>query len=166
MTPQQIATDVERGKAIKEEIARLEAELKDIEARLKQAAQAGHHVPLQDKDREGKQCLLRSPRLVLPVRFTADSIVGSFPFDGEMHKAILGIVGPEKLPLFFKEVHSFERVPKDGQKFRKVARENLAADTFAALVQAATARDKEGIAKSSIQIAWDDTKAPEAVPAS
>lgn len=158
MTPAQIATDIERGAAIKQEIATLQKELKDIEARLKQAAEAGEHVPLQDADREGKQCLLRSPKLVLPVRFTADAIVGSFAFDGPMHREILAIVGEQKLPLFFKEVHTLDRVPKDGQAFRKTAREHLEPDAFAGLIRAATQRDKDGIAKSTIQIAWDDIK--------
>lgn len=165
MTATQIAVDIERGKAIKSQIAVLEVELKQIEARLKTAAEAGEHVPLQDANREGKQCLLRSPKLVLPVRFTADSIVGSFPFDGPMHQEILGIVGAEKLPLFFKEVHSFDRVPKDGEKFRKIGRASLEPDAFAALIRAATARDKDGIPKSTLQIAWDDARPPEEVAA-
>lgn len=165
MTATQIAADIERGKAIKSEIAILEVELKQIQARLKTAAEAGEHVPLQNANREGKQCLLRSPKLVLPVRFTADSIVGSFPFDGPMHKEILGIVGAEKLPLFFKEAHIFARVPKDGENFRKIGRSNLEPDAFAALIRAATARDKDGIPKSTVEFAWDDARPPEEVPA-
>jgi hypothetical protein len=165
MTPQQIAADIERGNFLKAEIAKLETELKAIEGRLKQAAEAGEHVPLQDADREGKQCILRSPNLALPVRFTADSIIGSFLFDSPAHQEILGIVGPQKLPLFFKEVHGFDRVPRDGKKFREIARANLAPDAFAALIKAATARDKDGIAKSTVQIAWDDARPPEQVPA-
>lgn len=165
MTATQIAADIERGKAIKSQIAVLEVELKQIEARLKTAAEASDHIPLQDANREGKQCLLRSAKLVLPVRFTADSIVGSFPFDSPMHQEILAIVGQAKLPLFFKEVHGFDRVPKDGQKFRQAGRDNLEPDAFAALIRAATARDKDGIPKSTLQIAWDDARPPEEVAA-
>lgn len=163
MTPEQIAADIARGKEIKQTIATLEAELKAIEKRLQEAAEKGEHVPLQDKDREGRQCLLRSPRLVLPVRFTADSIVGSFPVNGPMHLEIAAIVG-DKMPHFFKEAHVFNRVPKDGQKFRQAARKHLTAAAFADLIRAATACDKNGIAKSSVQIGWDDAKPPEAVP--
>jgi len=163
MTPQQIAADIDRGKFLKSEIAKLEAELKQIEARLKQAAEAGEHVPLQDPNREGKQCILRSPKFALPVRFTADSIVGSFHYDSPMHKEILDIVGIGKLELFFKEVHAFARVPKDGEQFRKIARAQLAPDAFAALIRAATARDKDGIAKSTVQLAWDDARPAEEV---
>ncbi len=162
MTPEQIAADIARGKEIKAEIARLEAELKAIEKRLQQAAEQGEHVPLQDKDREGRQCLLRSPRLVLPVRFTADSIVGSFPFGSPMHTEVAAILG-DKGDLFFKEEHVFKRIAKDGQRFRLEARKHLAPEKFAELIRAVTARDKHGIAKSTVQIAWDDAKAPEAV---
>jgi hypothetical protein len=165
MTTAQIAADLERGQAIKGQIAVLQKELKDIEARLKQAAEAGEHVPLQDADREGKQCLLRSPKLVLPVRFTAVAIIGSMPFDGPMHREVLTIVGRDKLPLFFKEVHTLDRVAKDGQAFRKSARQHLAPDAFAALIRATTQRDKDGIAKSTIQIAWDDARPPQEIPA-
>ncbi len=163
MTDHQIAADVNRGAQIVKEIAKLEKELKAVEGRLKTAAQGGIHVPLQDENREGKQCLLRSPELVLPVRFTADSIISSFPIDSPAHVAILDILGPERLPLFFKPVAGFARVPKDGEAFRKVARKNLLPDPFAALIKAATAVDKDGIPKSTIQIAWDDAKPPEVV---
>lgn len=165
MTNTQIAADIARGAEIRKEIAKLEKELKEIETRLKGAAEKGEHVPLQDKEREGRQCLLRAPRLVLPVRFTADSIVASFLRDSPMHKEIVGIVGDEKLPLLFKAFDGFERAGKDGQAFRKIARENLEPDVYAKLIRAATARDKSGIAKSTVQIAWDDAKEPEAVAA-
>lgn len=163
MTPEQIAADVDRGKEIKIAIAKLEAELKQIEARLKLAAENGHHVPLQDEGREGKQCLLRSPRYVVPVRFTADSIAASFPVDGPMHKELKELCG-EKFSVLFKEKHVFERVGKDGEAWRKLARVELAAETFAKVVKAATARDNKGIAKSAVQIAWDHAKDPDAVP--
>lgn len=163
MTATQIAADIKRGKEIKTEQAKLKKELDAIEARLTAAAEAGDHVPLQDENREGKQCLLRSPELVLPVRFTADSIIGSFPLNSPAHAAILKAVGGEKLPLFFKPVAGFARVPKDGEAFRKVGRKNLDPDAFAALIKAATAVDKDGIPKSTIQIAWDDAKPPEVV---
>ncbi len=163
MTDQQIAADVNRGAEIVKKIAKFQKELKAVEARLTTAAQGGIHIPLQDENREGKQCLLRSPELVLPVRFTADSIIGSFPVNSPAHTTILKVVGEEKLPLFFKPVAGFARVPKDGEAFRKVGRKNLDPDAFAALIKAATAVDKDGIPKSTIQIAWDDAKPPEVV---
>lgn len=168
MTPQQIAADIARGKQIVEEIKALEAELKAIEARLEQAGLNGDQVPLQDKDREGKQFLARGERLVVPVRFESDLIAGSFDPESVMHKAVIAALGEEhaaKLPLFFKDKRSFCRVPKDGQAFRKLARKQLDADTMAKLISAVTQRDKSGIAKSKTVIAWDDAKPVEQVPA-
>lgn len=168
MTPQQIAADIARGKEIVDEIKRLEAELKAIEARLEQAGLAGDQVPLQDKDREGKQYLARGQRLIVPVRFESDLIAASFDPDSVMHKAVVAALGEEhaaKLPLFFKDKRTFARVPKDGQAFRKLARKQLDPDAMAKLISAVTQRDKDGIAKSKTVIAWDEAKPIEQVPA-
>lgn len=168
MTPQQIAADIARGHEIVAEIKRLQAELKAIEERLEQAGLKGDQVPLQDKDREGKQFLARGESLIVPVRFESDLIAGSFAPDSIMHKAVIAALGEEheaKLPLFFKDTRSFERVPKDGQAFRKLARAQLDPETFAKLVSAVTQRSKNGIAKSKTVIAWDDAKPIEQVPA-
>jgi hypothetical protein len=161
MTPQQIAADIARGKEIVDEIKRLEAELRAIESRLEQAGLAGDQVPLQDKDREGKQFLARGHRLIVPVRFESDLIAGSFDPDSVMHKAVLSALGEEhaaKLPLFFKDKRTFTRVPKDGQAFRRLARKQLDPDTMAKLVSAVTQKDKAGIPKSKTVVAWDDAK--------
>lgn len=161
MTAQQIAADIARGKEIVEEIKRLETELKAIESRLEQAGLTGDQVPLQDKDREGKQFLARGEKIIVPVRFESDLIAGSFDPESVMHKAVLVALGEQhkdKLSLFFKDKRTFARVPKDGQAFRKIARKNLDPDTVAKLIHAVTQRDKEGIAKSKTVIAWDDAK--------
>jgi hypothetical protein len=161
MTSQQIAADIARGTIIKAEIARLEIELKAIEARLESAGLQGEQIPLQDKDREGKQYLARGTDKIIPIRFESDLIAGSFQPDSLMHKAVISALGEknaDKLPQFFKDTRTFERVPKDGQKFRQLAREILEADCFAALISAATQRSKAGIPKSKTVIAWDDAK--------
>lgn len=168
MTPQQIAADIERGIQIREEMARLSAELKQIESRLEAAGLAGEHIPLQDKDREGKQFLARSSDKIVPIRFESDLIAGSFAPESLMHKAVLSALGEahaDKLVRFFKDTRTFERVPKDGKQFRKIAREILDGHTFARLIQAATMRNKDGIAKSKTVIAWDDAKPIDQVPA-
>ncbi len=167
MTPQQIAADIARGKQIVDEIKALEAELKAIESRLEQAGLSGDQVPLKDADREGKQYLARGEKLVVPVRFESDLIAGSFDPDSVMHKAVLSALGDEhaaKLPLFFKDKRSFNRVPKDGLAFRKLARKQLDPDTVAKLIQSVTQRDKDGIAKSKTVIAWDDAKPLDQIP--
>lgn len=156
MRPQaQIEADVERGRVVVHMIAKLEAELKEIEARLIGDGETGYQEPLQDANREGKQFLASG---ILPVRFESDLIAGSFSPDDQMHQAVLAAIGEEQLPKFFKDVRKFERIAKDGEAFRKSARKLLEPDAFAALVKAATIRDKTGIAKSKTVVAWKDIR--------
>ena len=157
MTPQQIAVDVARGLEIRAEIGRLKIELDAIEFRLEAAGLAGSQIPLQEADREGKQYLACGREKIVPVRFESDQIVGSFPPDSIMHKAVAAIAG-DQLEKFFRDVRKFERVPKDGNEFRKLARKLLAPDLFAQLIAACTSRDKAGIPKSKTVIGWDDAK--------
>lgn len=161
MTPQQIAVDIARGLEIRKQIAALTKELEAIESRLEAAGLAGDQIPLQDKDREGKQFLACGAEKIVPVRFESDLIAASFLPESEMHKAVLAVLGEEyrgKLPRLFKDTRSFVRVPKDGKAFRKLARELLDADTFARLISAVTQRTKDGIAKSKTVVAWDDAR--------
>ena len=164
MTPKQIATDIERGIEIKALIAALTIELKGIEERLQAAGVEGEQIPLQDPNREGKQFLASSGRRIVPVRFESDLIAGSFDPDSTMHKEVVIITG-ELFKRFFKPSNKFERVPKDGEAFRKLARALLPAENFAKLIQAVTQRDKAGIAKSKIVVGWDDAKLIDPVPA-
>lgn len=157
MTPQQIAADVARGLEIKAEIGRLTAELKLIESRLEAAGLEGEQIPLQDKDREGKQFLARGRDKIIPIRFESDQLIASFLPDTETHQAVKDIAG-DKMDHLFKEVRKFDRTTKDGYTFRKLAREILDADRFARLIHACTARTKDGLAKSKTIIAWDDAK--------
>ncbi len=157
MTPEQIAADIERGLTIKSEIAALTLELKAIEDRLEAAGLNGDQVPLQNPNLEGKQYIARSEKHLLPVRFESDLIIGSVEKDSPLHAQITAICG-DKITLFFKPSTKLERVPKDGEAFRKLARELLDSDAFAKLINAATARDKKNIAKSRTVIAWDDAK--------
>ena len=161
MTTTQIAADIERGKEIKTEIAKLTAELKLINARLQAAGEATEHIPLADADREGKQAILRGSRHSLPIVFESDLLIASFKPDSPKHAEIQAILG-EKMPQFFRDTRVFERIQDDGKSFRKFARENLPADTFAKLVQACTDRKKDGIAKSRIIVDWDASKPLEA----
>lgn len=157
MTPSQIAADIERGIEIKAEIAKLTEELKAIESRLQSAGAEGEQIPLQDANREGKQYLARSSKLIVPVRFESDLIAASFEPDSTMHKEAAAITG-ELLPRFFKQSPKFARVPEDGEDFRILARQLLQPDQFAELIRAVTMRDKNGIAKSKIVIGWKDAK--------
>ena len=157
MTPQQIASDIARGLEIRAEMARLKIELDAIESRLDAAGLECHQIPLQEADREGKQYLARGRDKVIPVRFESDQIVGSFQPDSIMHKSVAAIAG-DHLAKFFKDVRKFERVPKDGNEFRKLARKLFEPDAYAKLISACTSRGKDGIPKSKTVIGWDDAK--------
>lgn len=163
MTPEQIAADIERGIVIKAEIARLTAELKQIEERLEAAGLKGDQVPLQNANLEGKQYLAKSPKHCLPVRFESDLVAGSFAPDSIMHKEVLAITG-EHFSKFFKRTVVFKRIQKDGEGFRKKARAILLPEAFAKLIKAVTMRDKHGIPKSRTVVAWDDAKPLDRVP--
>jgi hypothetical protein len=156
--PDQIQADVERGRVIVHTITKLEAELKEIEARLIADGETGHQEPLQDANREGKQFLANGITGILPIRFESDLIAGSFSPDDQMHQAVITAIGEEQVPKFFKDVRKFERIAKDGEAFRKSARKLLEPDTFAALVKAVTIRDKTGIAKSKTVVAWKEIR--------
>jgi len=163
MTPQQKAVDIARGIEIRKQIAKLEDELKAIETRLEEDAlkYPFDHVPLQDKDREGKQYLAEGSDKIIPVIFESDLIAGSFLPESNMHRQVVAVLGEQysgQLPRLFKDTRAFMRVTKDGKAFRKLAREILDNDTFARLISAVTQRDKAGIPKSRTIIAWDEAR--------
>ncbi len=165
MTPQQISQDIERGLDLRASIKSAQVELKAIEKRLESAGLEGDQIPLQEKEREGRQFLARSPKLnlIVPVVFESDQIVASFSPDSDMHRVIeqfsLG-----QLPKFFSYVPKFDRIQKDGQAYRKTAREILGS-TAPAFISASLQRDKAGIPKSRTIIAWDNAKPIDQVPA-
>lgn len=158
MTPQQISSDIERGLQLRTTIKTAQAELKAIEKRLEQAGLDGEQIPLQEADREGRQFLARSPKLglVVPVVFESDQIIASIQPDTATHEA-LSIIAGVHFGKFWQPVAKFDRVQKDGQAYRKTAREILGeiAPTF---IAASLQRDKGGIPKSRTIIAWENTK--------
>jgi len=157
MTNSQITADVDRGLAIAAEMDTLKAELKGIETRLSEAALTGVTIPLQDETREGRQFLAEGTGVTIPVIIESDQILGSFPAASPTHRILATLCG-EHLPDLFKEVHKYERAPKDGNAFRKELASHfepvLATEILAATLQ----RDKNGIPKSRIIISWDRPK--------
>jgi hypothetical protein len=152
-----IAQLVDRGIEIRRELKKLAAELKEIEATLKEqglkASAAGRVEDLKDADREGRRWLAKGSTAIVPVVFTADMIVGSFTKDSRLHQAIEAVaVG--NLREFFKPVNKFENRFDDGKKFRAHAVDILdkAAPAF---ITACLARAKHGLPKSDIKIEWD-----------
>jgi len=152
-----IEQDIERGLAIQEEIKALQAELKQIEARIQAVAEQGTQVPLKEADREGKKYPATGTKNIVPVIFESDLIIASFEPDSPTHHRLAEIAG-KKLNLFFREVRRFERVQDDGREFRRKARATFEPDPFAQFVQAATAVKKGGIAKSRVYVAWKEAE--------
>lgn len=165
MTPQQISADVARGLELREQIKSAQAELKTIEKRLEAAGLEGEQVPLQEADREGRQFLARSVKagVIVPVVFESDQIIASVVVGTELHGRLSGMAG-EHLPKFFAASNKLDRVQKDGQAFRKLARETFE-HTAPVFINACLQRDKAGIPKSRTIIAWDNVKPLDQVPA-
>jgi len=166
MTPQQISQDIERGIELRSIIKSSQTELKAIEKRLEQAGLEGEQIPLQETDREGRQFLARSPKLglVVPVVFESDQIIASFAPESDIHHA-LNDLSIGQLTSFFTETRKFERIQKDGQIYRKSARE-LLGSTAPAFIAASLQRDKAGIPKSRTVIAWENSRPLDQVAAS
>lgn len=152
---------VDRGLEIVAQIAALKDELSVIQEAIigEGLMRPDLHEPLVDADREGRQFLARGATLAVPVVFTSDLLMSSFPPDGDAHRVLAGIAG-EKLPQFFAEARKFERQIDSGKIFRSVAAEMLGKDA-PAFVTASVSRNKKGIAKSAIRIEWERAAAAE-----
>lgn len=164
MTPQQISADVARGIIIRDQIKTWQAELRAIEKRLEAAGLEGEQIPLQEADREGRQFLARSEKagVIVPVVFESDQIIASVVVGTELHGR-LSAMADEHLPKFFASSNKLDRVQKDGQTFRKIARETF--EHYAPVfINACLQRDKAGIPKSRTIIAWDNVKPLDQVP--
>ena len=152
-----IKADVDRGVAIHEEIEKLSAELKLIDARLKEAALNGEQVELNDAERTGRQFLANGTGRIVPVILTSDHIVSEFGGNTEKRDLIaaasLGHFG-----VFFKLVNKYENRFESGKKFRARAGELMGADA-PAFITACIARDKSGIPKSVVKVCWGESKA-------
>jgi hypothetical protein len=158
-----VRADVDRGLEIRDEIEKLEVELKDIDARLKEAALLGEQVELTDADREGRQFLATGSERIVPVILTSDMIVGEFAMTSDRQMTVMDSLHSfddrhEKFIEFFKPVRKFENRFDSGKKFRALAAEILG-EKAPAFITACVARDKDGIPKSAIKVMWDDAKA-------
>lgn len=161
MTPQQISTDIERGLELRDTIKAALVELKTIEKRLEAAGLEGEQIPLQEADREGRQFLARSPKLglIVPIVFESDQIIASFRKNSALDDSLQAFCDCREIRLhdFYVPETTYSRLAKDGQEFRKTARQMLgpiAPDFIAQCVQ----RDKAGIGRSRTIIAWDNAK--------
>lgn len=154
-----IAADVDRGWQIITTALAEKAELKALEARLKQDAldRPDEHEPLADADREGRRFLAHGTRLALPIVLTADKIVMSFAADSEVH-ARIATASDGKLLAFYTPKTTYESAAEDGKEFRRLAGETLG-EKAPAFIAACLARDKYGIPKSDLRCEWTQAAA-------
>lgn len=156
MTNEQITADIARGIEIKAQMEKLKAELKAIEARLEAAGLQGPHVPLEDKEREGKQAILTSPTHRLAVRLESDVLVGGFEMGSDLESKVSDLLTTIQFNALFKPVKRYERKEADGHKFRIKAKKAIADHAvYLQLIKALRSTDADGIAKSKTVIAWD-----------
>lgn len=169
MSTPSITALVDRGIAVVAEIAKLQKELRTIEETLKGVAtdRSDQHVLLKDSEREGRKYLARGSRLVVPVVFTADKLLGTFQAQSKEHlrvaKALPDEQFTELFPVFYKPWNGFENRFDDGQKFRARAAA-LLGSAAPAFITACLALDKEGLPKSDVKIEWKEAVADSEVP--
>lgn len=160
MTRSEVAFLVDRGIAIRAEMAALEKELEGINKLLKaegyEKNKDGKVEDLKDGNRLGKRWLAAGTERILPVVFTTDLLAGSFTANTDLHKKIEAAAG-EHLNDFYKRVTKYENRFDSGVKFRKTAAD-LLGDKAPAFITACLSRDKDGIPKSDVKIEWDKTE--------
>ena len=147
---------VDRGLELRAKIKSLKRELDEIENELAGTGLYAGHVPLKDPEREGRRFLAHGTRLVVPVIFTADKLMKTFPHESVAHGRIAAIANGH-LGDFFEFSQVWANRFDDGQKFRQRAAEVLdkSAPPF---ISACLARDKHGIPKNDTKIAWDEAE--------
>lgn len=153
-----IKEQIGRGLRLRAEIEAAKAELKAIEAAVVAVARHAEHHDLVDAEREGKQAMLDGGHCLLPVIFESDMITGTMPQGGPLHLGLKLKYKEEALAPFYKAKNTLEMQPKDGKAFRALAREAFAPELAAAFVHDCLARDKTGIPKSRIVVAWENVK--------
>lgn len=145
---------VDRGLELREQIERMQKELKEIEGQLKEVGLKSEQEDLKDADREGKRWLAQGTRHVVPVIFTADKIVGQFQANGATHSQVKVLAG-EDLRSFFKLQQVYNNQFESGKKFRQMA-ESVLGSKAPAFITACLTRDKFGVPKSDIKVEWGE----------
>jgi hypothetical protein len=144
---------VDRGLALRAEIAAREAELKRITIALEGAALTGEQVPLEDADREGRQYLARGSTLTVPVIISADVVLKSFADGSKIYARLQELAGMVKLRKFYEPETTWKARFAGGKELRATAAEVLGA-AAPAFVTACVQRDKNGIPKNKIAVEW------------
>lgn len=149
-----ITTLVDHGLTLHRRIAADTAALKKIVSQLEAAALTGEQQPLNDPDRDGRQYLAIGTNETVPIILTADILAQTFADGSAIHKSATYIVGDD-LRLFYRPITTWKMLAKSGKAFRQEAHDQLAPDQAVHLITAVTARDKDGVPKSTIRTEWD-----------
>jgi hypothetical protein len=155
---------IRRGLQLRAGIEAAKAELKAIEEAVVCVARHVEHIDLVDSEREGKQALLEGEDVFLPVIFESDMIAGTIQQGSNLHLALQMKYNEENVAKFYRPKNILEMLPKDGKAFRQLARAALPPETAAQFVHDCLSRDKHGIPKSRIVVAWDNVKQKAALP--
>ncbi len=147
---------VDRGIELRTQIQSLKKELDQVEAKLTAITLWTDHVPLVDPDRDGRRYLARGSADVVPVIFTADKLIASFTDNAPTHKSI-ATAAAGKLPEFYAVTTTWKTKIDDGKKFRAHAAAILA-EQAPAFITACLSKDKYGVPRSDIKIAWDSAQ--------
>lgn len=147
---------VDRGRVLVKSIEKDKEELKTIAAAIEEIAVDGPHVALEEKEREGKQYLAHGTTHIVPVLFTSDHLVKTFPSHSPLHNAIHKAAGGKMLR-FFTPLSGYKTAIDDGLIFRKLAAKELGA-LAPEFISACLRRTKDGIPVSDTKIDWDREK--------
>src|ERR1035441_2389770 len=144
---------VDRGVVGRAGLERVKNELKGIEARLQKYGLAGEHVELKDAEREGRRWLAHGSKLIVPVVFTADKIVGSFKSGSPVHERIdkAAEAGGREVEEFFAKATTYENLYEDGKRFRAVVEASMGGQTGPPFITACLAVGKFGIPKAGVE---------------
>ena len=148
-----IASLVDKALALRHEIEVLTDALEILEQQIRNAALTGPQIDLTDGDLEGKQYIARGTEKQVPVILTSDLIIQSFADKSTIHSHLFELAG-DRLKVLYRPTITHKLVAKTGKHFRLEAAAQLG-DGAPAFIAAAVNRDKYGIPRSQIKIAWD-----------
>jgi hypothetical protein len=145
---------IARGRELNARISADKRELDLIENTLRSRALAMPHEPLADGNREGRRATLRDGEQMVAVLFESDILKASFVSDSPVAKAVLPILDIDQTSALFKVKTTYERLVKDGHKFRLHCAEILPSALAANVIDLLKDRDRNGIVKSKSVIEW------------
>jgi hypothetical protein len=150
---------ITRGRELSAIIDQAEKELEAIESILRSRALAMPHEPLAEGNREGRRARLRDHDQEISVLFESDILKASFAADSPVAARVIPLLTPQQSAEIFRLKQTYERIQKDGHRFRLAATETLGPDLAAQVIDQLKDRDKSGIVKSKSVIEWNGSNA-------